>query len=161
MITKATKKEDYIKSDGSDQSNPLRTKKWWVVDAAGQSLGRLSANIASVIRGKHQPFFSEHVDCGDYVVVINAAQIKLTGNKLKSKFYYRYSGYIGGLKQVRADEKLASKPEDMIMQAVKKMLPKNKLNRQSIRKLKVYKNDSHPHQANSPEVLEFKKMTRY
>lgn len=131
-------------------------RKWYVVDAAGQTLGRLASEVATIIRGKHKPEFTPHVDTGDFVIVINAAQIVLSGNKLQGKQYYRHSGHIGGLKATSAGEMLAKRPERMIELAVHGMLPKNRLSERMKLKLKVYAGSEHPHQAQNPEVLELK-----
>lgn len=128
--------------------------KWWVVDAEGQVLGRLATRIASRLRGKHNPLYTPHADMGDSVIVINADKIVLTGRKPDQKCYYRYSGYIGGLKTTTAKELLAKKPEDMIRFAVRGMLPKNRLGRKLCKKLKVYAGAEHPHSAQQPELLE-------
>jgi len=130
-------------------------QKWWVVDAEGQVLGRLASSIAARLRGKHNPLFTPHVDTGDSVIVINAEKIVLTGRKWEQKNYYRHSGYIGGLKTVNAKKLLEDKPEDLIRFAVKGMLPKNRLGRTLIKKLKVYTGDTHPHEAQQPEALTF------
>jgi large subunit ribosomal protein L13 len=124
---------------------------WFVVDASGLTLGRLSTRIAKVLRGKHKPTFTPHVDTGDYVVVINAEKIKLTGRKLDQKFYHTYSGAPGGLRSTSAREVLATHPERVIESAVKGMLPKNRLNRQVIKKLKVYAGPEHPHTGQAPK----------
>ena len=124
---------------------------WYVLDAEGQTLGRLSTRIAQVLRGKHKPIFTPHVDTGDYVVVVNAEKIKLTGRKLDQKFYHTYSGYPGGLKSTSAREVLATHPERLIQSAVKGMLPKNRLNRQVFKKLKVYAGAEHPHIGQQPK----------
>lgn len=129
-------------------------KKWYVVDLAGKTLGRATTEIARVLMGKNKPQYSPAVDMGDYIVAINADQIKLTGNKLQQKMYYSYSGYIGGLKSINAEDLLAKDSTRIIQHAVKGMLPKNKLGRKMIKKLKVYKNDEHEHQAQKPEALE-------
>ena len=128
-------------------------RHWYVVDAAGLELGRLATRIATVLRGKHKPQFTPHVDIGDFIVVLNASSVKLSGRKIDQKRYYRYSGYPGGLKSVGAREVRANDPERMIQQAVKGMLPKNKLSRQIIKKLKVYGGDQHPHTAQNPQPL--------
>ncbi|OQY57165.1 MAG: 50S ribosomal protein L13 [Desulfobacteraceae bacterium 4572_88] len=141
------KKYTYSAKDSDNQG------KWWVIDADGQILGRLATQIASRLRGKHNPLYTPHADTGDSVVVINADKIALTGRKLDQKCYYRYSGYIGGLKTTTAKELLAKKPEDAIRFAVKGMLPKNKLGRKLFKKLKVYAGDEHPHSAQQPDVL--------
>ncbi|WDN90858.1 large subunit ribosomal protein L13 [Desulfosarcina sp. BuS5] len=128
--------------------------KWLVVDADGAILGRLASNVASRLRGKHNPLFTPHVDMGDSVIVINAGKIRLTGRKLKQKQYYRHSGYIGGLKSISAEKLLEKRPEDLIRFAVKGMLPKNRLGSKLFKKLKVYAGNSHPHDAQQPEALE-------
>jgi len=128
--------------------------KWWFVDAKDQILGRLATRIASRLRGKHNPLFTPHVDTGDWVVVINADKIVLTGKKMEKKNYYRHSGYIGGLKTTTAKELIEKSPEDLIRFAVKGMLPKNKLGRKLFKKLKVYAGDKHPHEAQMPEIME-------
>ncbi len=128
-------------------------RKWFLVDAEGQVLGRLSAMIASRLRGKHNPLYTPHVDTGDHVIVINAKKIVLTGRKLENKTYYRHSGYIGNLKKITAQKLMEKRPEDIIRFAVKGMLPKNKLGRKLFKKLKVYAGNSHPHTAQEPEVL--------
>ena len=127
--------------------------KWYLVDATDQVLGRLSTKIAHILRGKHHPEFSPHWDFGDHVVVINAEKIKLTGNKAKQKTYFRYSGYPGGEKITSYQRIMNDKPEMILQHAVKGMLPKNKLGRKLVKKLKVYSGGEHPHQAQSPEIL--------
>ena len=129
------------------------TDKWFIVDAEGAVLGRLASTIASRLRGKHNPLFTPHVDTGDWVVVVNAEKIVLTGRKWDQKNYYRHSGYIGGLKTITAKKLLEKRPEDLIRNAVKGMLPKNRLGRQLFKKLKVYSGENHPHEAQQPEVL--------
>ncbi|RKD22671.1 50S ribosomal protein L13 [Ammoniphilus oxalaticus] len=131
-------------------------RKWYVVDAAGQTLGRLASQIATVIRGKNKPEFTPHVDTGDFVIVINAEKVKLTGNKLNDKKYYFHSLYPGGLKTFTAAQMLQRRPERLVELAVKGMLPKNRLGRQLFTKLKVYTGESHPHAAQTPEVLEIR-----
>jgi len=128
--------------------------KWWFVDAKGEVLGRLATRIASRLRGKHNPLFTPHVDTGDWVVVINADKIVLTGKKMEKKNYYRHSGYIGSLKTTTAKELMEKKSEDLIRFAVKGMLPKNRLGRKLFKKLKVYAGEKHPHQAQMPEIME-------
>lgn len=128
--------------------------KWYVVDAQGKTLGRLASEIAAILRGKHKPSFSPHVDCGDYVVVINAEKVWVTGLKLDQKVYYRHSGYPGGLKETTLRDQLARFPDRVIESAVKGMLPKNRLGRQVYKKLKVYAGEDHPHQSQQPELLE-------
>jgi len=127
--------------------------KWYIVDAKGEVLGRLASLIASRLRGKHNPLFTPHVDTGDWVVVINADKIVLTGRKLDQKCYYRHSGYIGGLKTITAKKLLEKRPEDLIRFAVKGMLPKNRLGSKLFKKLKVYAGDKHPHIAQQPEAI--------
>ncbi len=128
-------------------------EKWCIIDAEGAVLGRLASTIAARLRGKHNPLFTPHVDTGDWVIVINAEKIVLTGKKWDKKQYYRHSGYIGGLKTITAQKLLEKKPEDLIRFAVKGMLPKNRLGRKLFKKLKVYAGNNHPHQAQQPEVL--------
>ena len=135
-------------------------RKWYVVDADSATLGRLSSRIAAVLRGKHKAIFTPHADTGDFVVVINAEKVKLTGNKLSAKTYERYSGYPGGLTVVNARTMLAAKPEELIKLAVRGMLPKNALGRRMLKKLKVYKGNEHPHQAQKPEGLDVKEARR-
>lgn len=125
-----------------------------MIDAADQVLGRLASQVAYRIRGKNNPLFTPHVDTGDWVVVINADKIRLTGNKLEKKTYYRHSGYVGGIKSTTAKELLEKKPEEIIKKAVQGMLPKNRLGRKLNRKLFVYAGDQHPHAAQKPEVVE-------
>ena len=127
---------------------------WYLVDATDVPLGRLATRIATVLRGKHKPMYTPHIDTGDFVVVLNAAQVKLTGNKLDQKIYDRYSGYPGGRRTRTAREMLEKKPEDVITIAVRGMLPKTRLGRQMIKKLKVYADGNHPHAAQKPEPLE-------
>ena len=129
-------------------------RKWYVVDAEGQTLGRLSAEIAKVLRGKNKPVFTPHIDTGDYVVVVNAAKVKVTGKKLDQKVYYHHSDYVGGMKETTLKEMLQKKPEYVIRHAVKGMLPKGPLGREMMTKLHVYAGAEHPHAAQKPEVLE-------
>jgi large subunit ribosomal protein L13 len=129
-------------------------REWWVVDAEGQTLGRLATRIATILRGKHKPIFTPHVDTGDFVVVINAEKIQVTGDKLDSKIYYRHSGYPGGLKERTLREQLDRHPDRPITAAVKGMLPKNSLGRSMLKKLKVYAGPEHPHAAQKPQNLE-------
>jgi large subunit ribosomal protein L13 len=125
-------------------------RKWYVVDAQGKVLGRLASRIAMVLRGKTKPVFTPHMDTGDFVVVVNAAQVRLTGRKLDNKFYYRHSGYPGGLKTTSARQLLQRKPEEVLRHAVRGMLPRNSLGRHLLKKLKVYAGGEHPHQAQQP-----------
>jgi len=141
------KKYTYSAKDSDNQG------KWALVDADGAILGRLATQVAARLRGKHNPLFTPHADTGDSVVVINADKVVLTGNKEIQKNYYRHSGYIGGLKTIRADKLRQKRPEDLIRFAVKGMLPKNRLGRKLFRKLKVYAGNEHPHQAQQPEML--------
>lgn len=129
---------------------------WWVIDATDKPLGRLASEVASRLRGKHKPTYTPHVDTGDFVVVVNAAKVKLTGNKLDQKFYYRHSGIPGGFKAVSYRNLLEDKPTFPIEKAVKGMLPKNVLGREMFGKLKVYATPDHPHAAQKPKVLEIK-----
>lgn len=126
---------------------------WGLVDANGAVLGRLATTIASRLQGKHNPLYTPHVDTGDWIVVINADKIVLTGRKLDQKLYYRHSGYMGGLKSISAGDLKEKKPEDLIRFAVKGMLPKNKLGTKQLKKLKVYAGDQHPHEAQNPVVI--------
>jgi large subunit ribosomal protein L13 len=135
------------------KAQSLAQRRWLVIDAKGQVLGRMASEIAKVLRGKHKPCFSPHVDLGDFVVVINAAAVKLTGNKESDKLYYRHSGYPGGLRVARASEMRAKKPEEVVRLAVKGMLPRNRLSRALLGKLKVYAGPEHPHSAQSPQPL--------
>ncbi|MBZ4643258.1 MAG: rplM [Deferribacteraceae bacterium] len=130
-------------------------KKWYLVDANDVILGRLASKIAKILMGKNKPVYTPFMDTGDFVVVVNAEKIKVTGKKLKDKKYYAYSGYFGGLKEKTLEEMLDRKPEDVIRLAVKRMLPKNRLGRKMIKKLKIYAGNEHPHAAQQPEKLEF------
>ena len=129
-------------------------KGWLLVDASDKTLGRLSTNIATILMGKNKPEYTPHNDVGDYVVVINAEKIKITGNKNEQKMYYRHTGYPGGIKSQNFNDLIASYPDRIITSAVKGMLPKNKLSNSVIKKLKVYKGESHPHSAQNPVKLE-------
>jgi large subunit ribosomal protein L13 len=133
-----------------------RERNWVVVDAAGKTLGRLATQIADVLRGKRKPQYTPHVDVGDFVVVVNAEKITVTGNKLADKRYYRHSGYPGGLRSRTLEEMLARRPEEVIRKAVKGMLPRNRLARKQLTKLKIYAGPDHPHAAQKPEPLEIK-----
>ena len=130
------------------------TKKWYVVDAKDKVLGRLATQIATRLRGKHKAIYTPHADTGDFVVVVNADKISLTGKKWGDKSYYRYSGYIGGLKSISARDLPRKKPEDLLRFAVRGMLPKNSLGRRQLTKLKIYAGPNHPHEAQQPEPLE-------
>ena len=129
-------------------------KKWHLVDADGMVVGRLASQVASILRGKNKPIFTPHADTGDFVVIINAARVRLTGNKLENKAYYRHSGYPGGIKKKVAKDLMKDAPEEIIMSAVRGMIPKNRLGRQQIKKLKVYRGTEHPHSAQKPEALD-------
>ncbi len=134
-------------------NNETADQKWYVVDAADKVLGRLATQIASYLRGKHKPEYTPHADVGDYVIVLNADQIKVTGNKAKDKIYYRHSGYPGGLKEMTFEKLHAKDPTSVIEIAVKGMLPKNPLGREMLRKLKVYAGAEHPHSAQQPVTI--------
>lgn len=131
-------------------------RKWYVVDAKGATLGRLASEVASVLRGKNKPEFTPHADCGDYVIVINAAEVKVTGKKLDQKIYYNHSEYVGGMRETTLRELLAKKPERVVELAIKGMLPKGPLGRDMYRKLHVYAGENHGHQAQKPVVMEIK-----
>ena len=128
-------------------------RQWYVVDAQDKVLGRLASRIAMVLRGKTKPTFTPHIDTGDFVVVVNAAQVQLTGRKLDNKMYYRHSGYPGGIKEISARKLLQKKPEEILRHAVRGMLPKNSLGRQLLKKLKIYAGGEHPHEAQRPAPL--------
>ena len=130
-------------------------RKWYVVDAEGQTLGRLASEVAKVLRGKNKPIFTPHEDCGDYVIVVNAEKIKVSGKKLDQKIYYHHSDYVGGMKEESLRDKLANSPTEVIELAVKGMLPKGPLGRQMYTKLHVYAGAEHPHAAQKPEELTF------
>ena len=129
-------------------------RRWYLVDADDKILGRLATQIAVRLRGKHKPIFTPHADTGDFVVVVNAEKIRLTGSKWDNKIYYWHSGYMGGLKQISAKKLVEKKPEELVRLAVRRMLPKNSLGRRQFKKLKVYAGPEHPHQAQQPEKLE-------
>ena len=129
-------------------------KAWYLIDAEGKVLGRLATEIAKILRGKKKAIFSPHVDTGDFVIVVNAEKVRLTGNKLKGKVYYHHSGYPGGIKAVAAEKLLVTRPEELLRRAVKGMLPKNRLGRRIVKKLKVYAGPDHPHAAQQPEQLQ-------
>jgi large subunit ribosomal protein L13 len=131
-----------------------RNREWVVVDAEGQTLGRLATQIADALRGKNKPEYTPHIDTGDFVVVINAEKITVTGNKLTEKIYYRHTGYPGGLRSRTLEEQLDRRPEEVIRGAVKGMIPRTRLGRAQLRKLKVYAGDKHPHEAQNPRVIE-------
>ena len=140
----------------SFMANPDKIeRKWYVVDADGCTLGRLASNVASVLRGKNKPVFTPHVDTGDYVIIINADKVKVTGKKLEQKIYYSHSDYVGGMKETTLKDMMAKKPEKVVELAVKGMLPKGPLGRQMYSKLHVYAGPEHAHAAQKPEVLTF------
>ena len=130
------------------------TRDWYLVDADGQTLGRLATRLADLLRGKGKPQYTPHVDTGDFVVVVNAEKVAVTGNKLDAKMYYRHSGYPGGLKARPLREQLARRPEEVLRKAVKGMLPRTRLGRQQLTKLKIYAGPDHPHEAQAPKQLE-------
>jgi large subunit ribosomal protein L13 len=134
-------------------AHALATRKWWVVDAENQPLGRLATRVSSVLRGKHKASFTPHVDAGDFVIVVNASRVKLTGNKVEAKRYYSHSGYPGAIRSIAFRDLVQKHPEIPIQRAVRGMLPKNVLGRQLLTKLKVYATREHPHQAQKPEPL--------
>jgi len=137
-------------------TKPLEVeRKWYVVDAEGQTLGRLCSQVAHVLKGKHKPIYSPNADVGDYIIVVNADKIKVTGKKMDDKVYVRYTGYIGGRKETSLKQMLAKKPEFVITHAVKGMLPKNNLGRQMLKKIHVYAGPDHKHEAQKPEPLTF------
>lgn len=131
-------------------------RKWYVIDAEGETLGRLASKAATVLRGKHKPTYTPHIDCGDYVIVVNASKIELTGNKLEDKIYYNHSGYTGGLRERTAKVMKEKYPTEMIERAIKGMLPKGRLGRQMYRKLFVYAGAEHPHTAQQPVEMKVK-----
>ncbi len=128
-------------------------RRWWVVDAENQTLGRLAARIAPILRGKHKPIYTPNLDTGDYVIIINAEKIRVTGNRLTDKQYFHYSGYPGGIKSITLKDQLAKHPERVLESAIRGMLPKGPLGRAMFKKLKIYAGGAHPHQAQNPEVL--------
>ena len=130
-------------------------RKWYVVDASGYTLGRLASEVAKILRGKNKPIFTPHIDTGDYVIIVNADKVKVTGRKLDQKIYYHHSDYVGGMKETTLREMMAKKPEKVVELAVKGMLPKGPLGRQMYTKLHVYAGPEHNHQAQKPEVLTF------
>ena len=130
------------------------THDWYVVDATGQTLGRLSTQVAAVLRGKHKPAFTPHMDTGDFVIIVNAEKIEVTGKRLDDKNYYHYSGYAGGMKSITLRSQLAAHPERVLTAAIKGMLPHNRLGRKMFKKLKVYSGPGHPHAAQNPKKLD-------
>ena len=145
MKTYSAKKEDI-------------TQEWYLVDAQDRILGRIATQIANILRGKNKPVFTPYADAGDFVIVTNAEKVRLTGKKLENKCYYRHTGYPGGLKTRTAQEVLTKRPEDLILLAVKGMLPKNRLGRKLIKKLKIYAGNVHPHEAQQPKLLELREV---
>lgn len=131
-------------------------RKWYIVDAEGMVLGRLASQVAAILRGKHKPIFTPHVDCGDHVIIINADKVVLTGRKLDQKIYYHHTGYPGGLKETKYGTLIEKKPEFMVHEAVRRMMPKGPLGRQMLTKLRVYRGAEHKHQAQMPEELKLK-----
>ena len=129
-------------------------QEWFLVNAEGKTLGRLASEIAQVLRGKHKPIYTPHLDCGDFVIVVNAEKVRVTGRKLDQKMYYRHTGYPGGIKSISLRNQLQQHPERVLQAAVRGMLPRNRLGRKMLKKLKVYAGNSHPHQAQQPKVLE-------
>ncbi len=154
--TKAAKPKNPNKGFVATAEGAAASREWWVVDASGKSLGRVASAVASVLRGKHKPTYTTHVDTGDFVVVVNADKVKLTGGKLDKKFYYSHSGIPGGFRAISARHVMEKKPGFPIEKAVKGMLPKNVLGREMFGKLKVYATPDHPHAAQKPKVLEVK-----
>ena len=138
------------------QTKETVDRKWYVLDAKGLPLGRVASRAAVVLRGKHKATYTPHIDCGDYVIIVNAKEVKLTGDKLNKKIYYTHSGYVGGLRERTAKTMIEKYPVEMVERAVKGMLPKNRLGRQMYKKLFVYEGETHPHMAQKPEVLELK-----
>jgi large subunit ribosomal protein L13 len=128
--------------------------KWYLVNAEGKVLGRLSAELVKILKGKNKPTYTPHLDTGDFVIVVNAGKVALTGKKMKDKIYYHHTGYPGGIKEINAEKLLAKKPTEIIRIAVKGMLPKNSLGRQMLRKLKIYAGSNHPHEAQKPVAIE-------
>ena len=139
------------------KTTALRTQdieqKWYLMDCSGKKLGRLSVQVANILRGKNKPEYTPNSDIGDFVVLVNAKQIEVTGNKAENKIYHRHTGYPGGIKKISFKDQLDKDPEKLIRDAVKGMLPKNRLNRQIIKKLKVYNDETHPHESQNPEVI--------
>ncbi|MEG0994473.1 MAG: 50S ribosomal protein L13 [Bacilli bacterium] len=138
------------------QKNETVERKWFIIDAENKPLGRVASRAAHILRGKHKPTFTPHIDCGDYVIIINASKVKLTGNKLQTKMYYNHSMYPGGLRERTAKEMIERYPVEMVERAVKGMIPHNRLGRSVYKKLFVYEGSTHPHMAQQPEVLEVK-----
>ncbi|MBN1639645.1 MAG: 50S ribosomal protein L13 [Anaerolineae bacterium] len=143
----------------NEKTHVVRTgdikREWFVVDAAGQTLGRLASNVARILKGKHKAIYSPHLDVGDYVIIVNADKVAVTGRKMDQKLYYRHTGYPGGLRSMTLRDQMARHPTFAVKSAVRGMLPKNRLGRRMLRKLKVYAGPEHPHQSQQPEPLEF------
>ena len=137
-----------------DIDNGTYPRQWWVVDATDLTLGRLSCRIANVLRGKHKAIYTPHLDTGDFVIVVNAEKVKLTGDKINQKMYYRHTGYPGGIKSAKAFELLEKKPTALVYKAVKGMMAKNAMNRRTMERLKLYEGTEHPHSAQKPQSLE-------
>ena len=129
-------------------------RDWYIVDAEGETLGRLASRIAPILKGKHKPIYTPHLDCGDFVIIVNAEKVRVTGRKMDQKLYHRHSGYPGGLRTISLRDQLDKYPERVLQAAIRGMLPKNKLGRRMIKKLKVYAGDAHPHEAQQPKPLE-------
>jgi len=144
-----------VKTYSPSADEAMQNREWWVVDATGETLGRLASRIARVLRGKHKPTFTPHLDTGDFVVVTNCERIVVTGNKLETIRYYRHSRYPGGLKSRTLREQLAKSPDRIIFEAVKGMMPKTKLGRAQLKKLRIYAGNEHPHEAQQPKPLAF------
>ena len=142
-----------MKTRSTPTAEAIANRKWFVVDLEGQTLGRAATRIAHVLRGKHKPTFTPHIDDGDYIVIVNAAKVHLTGRKADQKMYYRHTGFVGGLKEATAGQMLANKPEEVIRKAVKGMLPRGPLGRAQLRKLKIFPGAEHDHTAQQPEAL--------
>ena len=136
------------------QTKETVDRKWYVIDAKGLPLGRVASRAAVILHGKHKATFTPHIDCGDYVIIVNAKEVKLTGDKLNKKIYYNHSGYVGGLRERTAKTMIEKYPVEMVERAVKGMLPHNRLGRKMYKKLFVYEGETHPHMAQKPEVLE-------
>ena len=163
MLPKQSKEHELLEVDNTGgktmktyMANPDKIeRKWYVVDADGQTLGRLASEVAKVLRGKNKPVYTPHIDTGDYVIIINAEKVAVTGKKLDQKVYYHHSDYVGGMKETTLKEMMAKKPEKVLELAVKGMLPKGPLGRSMIKKLHVYAGPEHKHEAQKPEVLTF------
>lgn len=143
MKTVSIRKEDV-------QVGGIYAPEWLLIDAADKPLGRVASQVATLLRGKHKPIFTPHVDTGDFVIIVNAEKVKMTGGKLKDKYYYHHTGYPGGLKVMQAERLLREKPTELLRLAIKRMMPRNSLNRKILHKLKIYSGNEHPHQAQLP-----------